>query len=102
MFLVGIISILLLLLLPARAEVATVLYFRMEMRVEDLEVMSEERSEETADFLMECGLTCSRRQSQARQCNSFSYDGHHATCSLAVVRSQFYFNLRGWLCSLPG
>ena len=101
MFLLGIISVSLRLLLPARAEVAALLYSRVVLRREGWEAMSEGRTAKAADSLMECGLRCSRRQGQGQLCNSFSYDDHHASCSLAVVRSQFYISTSGLALSSP-
>ena len=95
MFLLGIISLSLHLLLPARAEVATVLYSRVVVRGEDWEERAEERREVGAASLTLCGLTCSRRL-----CNSFHYDEQQALCTTAVVRIIISCQPQGWLCPL--
>ena len=98
MFLLGIISLSLHLLLPARAEVATVLFSRAVVRGEDWEERAEERREVEAASLTLCGLTCSRRLGQL--CNSFHYDEQQALCTTAVVRFIISCQPQGWLCPL--
>ena len=98
MFLLGIISLSLHLLLPARAEVATALFSRVVMRGEDWEERTEERREVGAASLAECGLTCSRRLGQL--CNSFHYDYQQARCTTAVVRIIISSQPQSWLCPL--